>query len=235
MRKLRRAVTVLGAAILLGLGIFLGVHLSRMFRLNSEPRIYSTPALLQQVQTLSQLVTVQYIIEKVEVLEVPSDNVLGKMVGSENRVLLLAHGIVKAGIDFSRLKPDNLQVDGSRIVVKLPYAQITDAYLDEGQSKVIDRTTGLLAPPDKDLEQTARQNALDDITRAARTSGILKDADDRARTQLANLFFQLGFKKVEFQSPWGTDSSIATRQNVLRAGTNLIDLKSPETSGRPAR
>ena len=55
-------------------------------------------------------------------------------------------------------------------------------------------------PPsiNKDLEQTARLNAVEDIRRAARSSGILKDADDRARAQLKNFFQQLGLE-VEFK------------------------------------
>ena len=51
---------------------------------------------------------------------------------------------------------------------------------------------------DKDLEQAARQNALEEIRRSARLSGILKDAEDRARDQIKILFLQLGFEKVDF-------------------------------------
>ena len=72
----------------------------------------------------------------------------------------------------------------------MPPPRVTDAYLDEKQTRVIERTTGLLRVFDKDLEQTARQNAVDDIRRSARNSGILKDADERARSQLKNLFHQ---------------------------------------------
>jgi hypothetical protein len=52
---------------------------------------------------------------------------------------------------------------------------------------------------DKDLEQAARQNAVADIRRAARTAGILKDADERAAAQLRSLFLQMGFEQVEFR------------------------------------
>jgi hypothetical protein len=39
----------------------------------------------------------------------------------------------------------------------------------------------LLRSFDKDLEQNARKQAVEDINRAARNGGILKDADERAR------------------------------------------------------
>jgi hypothetical protein len=199
MQKLKRAAGLLLIILVFGLGIFLGLRLGPLGGERAAPRTYNTPVLLQQVQTLSELVTVKYVLEKVEGIEMPSENMLGQALGSENRVLLLAHGIVKAGVDLKRLKPEDVQVVGKQIVIRLPPAQILDAYLDDAQTKVIDRKTGLLAPPDKDLEQTVRQNAVDGIRRAARVGGILKEADERARLQLGNLLLRLGFEKVDFQ------------------------------------
>src|SRR5262245_605018 len=203
MRNLRKAIVIMAAAVLLGflflIGIFCGFRVAMLTGAAFRPKTPATPALLLQVQALSELTTVKYVIEKVEVLEIPAQNVVGQFIGSQNRVLLLAHGVVKAGIDLNQIQPADLEVSGKQITIKLPTAEIVDAYLDENQTKVIDRTTGLLAPPDKDLEQTARQNALDAIRRAARTNGILSEADLRARAQLINLFTQLGFEKVEFK------------------------------------
>jgi hypothetical protein len=199
MSKVRRILAGLLVAILFGAGLYSGFKLSGWRGFSASPKTYSTPVLLQQVQTLSELVTVKYVMEKVQVLEVPSENLLGQALGSQNRILMLAHGIVKAGIDFKKMKPQDLQVkDKQIIIIRLPPSQITDAYLDEKQTRVIDRQTGLLAPSDKDLEQTTRQGALFDIQRAARENGILKDAEERAQTQLKVFFQQLGFEKVEF-------------------------------------
>jgi|ERR1043166_1019027 hypothetical protein len=200
MFKPRLSIIALLLAILFGLGLVLGVFLPRMAGFGSAPRVYNTAAMLQQVQTLSQLVTVKYVLEKVVVLEVPPESVLGQMFAGESRVLLVAHGIVKAGLDLRQMQPGDLQVSEKKISIKLPPAQITDTYLDEKQTRVIERTTGRFRAFDKDLEQTARQNAVDSIRRAARSGGILKDADERARDQLTNLFRQLGFETVEFRS-----------------------------------
>lgn len=197
MVKSKRATTVL-LAIFFGLGVLCGLKVSWWWSPNSPARLYNTVAILQQVKTLSELVTVQYVIEKMEGLEVPSEHLVGQLIGSENRLLLLAHGTVKAGIDLGKLKPEDLIVDGKIIFITLPRAQITDAYLDEKLTQVIDRKTGLLAPSDKNLEQTVRQNAVEDIRRAAREGGILKAADERARAQLRALLLQIGFEKVQF-------------------------------------
>jgi hypothetical protein len=191
MHKQRMTIAVLFLVILFGCGLLLGLFLPRLAGFTGTPKGFNTATVLQQVKTLSELVTVQYVMEKVIVLEDV------KWFG-ENRVLLVAHGIVKAGVDLDQLKPEDLRVAGKQISLRLPPAQITDAYLDDKQTRVIERTTGLLRAFDKDLEQTARQNAVDDIRRAARTSGILKDADDRAKAQVKNLLLQLGFEEPEF-------------------------------------
>jgi hypothetical protein len=153
----------------------------------------NTATVVEQIQTLSDLVTVKYVVEKVEVLED------AKWYG-ENRVLLLAHGIVKAGIDLKRLKPGDVVVSGKKITIRLPVPQVTDAYLDDSQSRVIDYTTGLLREFNKDLEQTARTDAVDDIQRAARNNGILNDADERAKLELASFLHKAGFEQIEFVS-----------------------------------
>ena len=85
-----------------------------------------------------------------------------------------------------------------RAVIHLPPPRITESFLDETQTRVVERSTGFLRSFDKNLEQTARQNALQDVRHAALTGGILKDADTRARSQLTSLFRQLGFEQVEF-------------------------------------
>ena len=122
------------------------------------------------------------------------------MLPDETRVILVAHGIVKSGVDLSQLKPEDLKISGKRISIRLPPAQITDAYLDEKQTQVIEHNTSFMREFNKDLEHNARQNAIEDIRRAARRGGINRDADERARLELKNLFGQLGFE-VEFRGP----------------------------------
>ena len=184
MQKLRVVLgwAALGILFVLGWG---GGGAGRRWGPGGGPAAYNTTTVLRQVQTLSQLVTVKYVLEKVVVMEDV------KWFG-ESRVLLVASGVVKAGVDLSRLQPADVWVRDKEVVLRLPAAQITDAYLNDRQTRVVERTTGLLRTFDKDLEQTARQLAVDDLRRGARSAGILKDADDRARAQVRNLFEQMG-------------------------------------------
>lgn len=173
-----------------GVGLLIGFVLPRLAGLRSGPTVLNTATVLKQVQTLSQLVTVKYVMEKVVILE-------DVRWYGESRVLLVAHGIVKAGVDLSTIKPADLRISGQRISIKLPPAALSDVYLDDSKTQVIEHKTGVLRTFDKDLQQGARKQAVDDIRRAARQSGIIEDAAERARKQLEGLFLQLGFTDVE--------------------------------------
>lgn len=192
MKNARLLLVVFGLGAFLALGLWLGFLLQRLG--SGTTMVYNTATVLRQVQTLSQLVTVKYVMEKVVVYED-----VKWFPGGDNRVMIIAHGIVKAGVDFQKLKPEDIEVTGKRVRINLPNPQITDCYLDDNQTQIVERSTGLLREFDKNLEQTARQIAVDDIRRGARYAGILKDADERARTQVEKLFQQLGLE-VEFTS-----------------------------------
>jgi len=185
--------------LMLALAVFLGFALSHWLKPGSGLRFGSTQSVVEQVQTLAQLVTVKYVMQKIEIVDSPPDSTLGKFVQGDNRVLLLAQGIVKAGIDLRQIQPGDVTVSGKKISIKLPLPQITDAYLDDAQTKVVDWQKGFLRDFDKDLEQTTRQNAVDDLRRAARENGILNDANERARLELKSFFEQAGFDPVEFR------------------------------------
>jgi len=190
MLKTRLIILGLVLAIGAGVALFIALLWVPLPLSSAPPRIQNTATMLKRVQTLSELVTVKYVLEKVVILEDI------KWYG-ENRVLLVAHGVVKAGVDLQEIKPEDVRVDDKKVVVKLPPARITDVYLDDKKTRVVDRTTGLLRAFDKDLEQSARRQAVEDLSISARFNGINGDAEERARLQLTNLFHQLGLE-VEF-------------------------------------
>ena len=193
MNKLRLLIIAFILLCIFGTGLFIGRVIPRFAQTTTAPQIQSTATILREVQTLSQLVTVKYVLERVVILEDM------KWYG-DNRVALVAHGVVKAGIDFSQLKPDQIHIENKSIRLKLPSPILTDAYLDEKQTQVLERSTGLMRAFDKDLEQNARRQALGELARAARQTGILADADERAISQLTNLFHQLGFTAIKIES-----------------------------------
>ena len=178
--------------VIFALGLFFGLLSYRWYQARGSGG-YSGPALLVKVQTLSQFVTVKYSLEKV----VEFDD--AKWYG-ESRVLLVAHGVVKAGIDLSQLAPGDIRISGKNISMTLPRARITDVYLDDHQTQIVDHTTGILRVFDKDLEQNARRQAVEELRLAASQNGILKEAAEKGQARLTILLYQLGFTNINLQS-----------------------------------
>jgi hypothetical protein len=187
---MRQIVISLIMAIIFLVGVRVGVKWADM-KNKPGPREENTTTVVQQIQSLADLITVKYVEEKVVILH--DERWYG-----ESHVLLLAHGIVKAGIDLKKLSPGDVSISGKTITLRLPDPQITDAYLDDRETRVIDHTTGLFRQFDKDLEQTARKTAVADLRFAARQAGIINDADVRAKMELAVFLHQAGYERIAF-------------------------------------
>ncbi len=190
---LKKAAAALGViAIIFALGLFLGWMGFKWFA-SPSGSLFNTATLVKKVQTLSQFTTVKYTLEKVVVFED------AKWYG-ENRVLLVAHGVVKAGIDLDRMDPKDIRIFGKKITMTLPRPRVTDVYLDDDRTEIVDRSTGILRVFDKDLEQNARRAAVEELRRGALQNGILNDAAERGRSQLTILLYQLGFTDIDLRS-----------------------------------
>ena len=194
----RLAVALVVLALLIGVGIALTIGL--LIKRSTGGRTFpNTATVVQQIQSLSELVTVKYVVEKV----VPYEDVkyFADLVPlGENKVILLAHGIVKAGVDLSQVQAGDVEVNATSISITLPAARVTDAYLDEKHTQVLDRQTGLFRSFDKGLEQKVRQYALAEVSRGARQNGIEREANERARAQLTGFLKAIGFTEVEVRT-----------------------------------
>jgi hypothetical protein len=162
---------------------------------NPTPTIYPDPVtVVLQVRALARLESAQYTIEKVITAETGQE-MLGGLFG--DRLLFVAHGDVIAGVDLSKMQATDITVtpDG-RATVILPAPEIFVATLDNDQSYVYDRQTGLLTRGDANLETQARQVAEQEIERAALEDGILDLASRNAASFIESLLISLGFEDV---------------------------------------
>lgn len=161
------------------------------------PTIYPDgAAIVRAVAPLARLESVQYSIEKVIVAET-NQGAFAFLTG--DRLLLVAHGTVIAGVDLSKLEADDIEVypDG-RVVITVPAAEIFIATLDNDKTYVYDRDTGIFSPGNINLETEARRAAEDQIEEAALEDGILDTAQINAEAVLTQLVLGLGFEEVVF-------------------------------------
>ena len=158
--------------------------------LNPTPTVIVDPVtIVRQVRSLARLETIQYSVEKVITAE-SGQGPFGFLFG--DRLLLVAHGEVIAGVDLSKLSPDDLRVRDNVLYVSLPEPEIFVATLDNEQTYVYDRETGILTQRDINLESTARQAAEQAIREAALEDNILNQARVNAENYLHRLFIDIG-------------------------------------------
>ncbi len=116
-----------------------------------------------------------------------------------DKLLLVAHGEVLAGVDLSQLKASDVSVHGNAVTVHLPQAQILMTRIDNGRTRVYSRTTGLLVPADPNLESQVCLAAEQEFAQAALADGVLDKARQNARTAVSALLSGLGFQRVDVQ------------------------------------
>ena len=165
--------------------------------LNPTPTIIPDPVtIIREVQSLARLETIQYSVQKVITAEV-NQGVLGPLFG--DKLLLVAHGTVIAGVDLANLTVENLWLEGDTLYVKMPKAEVFVATLDNNKSYIYDRTTGLLRKSDANLESNARLVAENEILNGAKDDGILDQAQINAEIYLERLFNTLSYQRVLFE------------------------------------
>ncbi|HXY52016.1 MAG TPA: DUF4230 domain-containing protein [Terriglobales bacterium] len=156
----------------------------------------SQPAVVNRIQQLRRLETVVYTMDKIVSGEHTSSILPDFLAG--DRLLMLVHGEVVAGIDFSNLEPGDVQITGGQVHLHLPAPSVFGTRLDSARTRVYSRQTGLLVPTDPDLETQVRQEAERQLHDAAVADGILKTAQQNAQTTLVSLLQGLGFTEVTF-------------------------------------
>ncbi|HEX7283639.1 MAG TPA: DUF4230 domain-containing protein [Vicinamibacterales bacterium] len=154
----------------------------------------SQPTVIQHIQQLQRLETVVYSMEKIVTGAQNSAFLPQFLVG--DRLLLIVHGEVTAGVDLAAIDPSTVKVDGKTVSINLPTPMIFSTRIDNARSRVYARETGLFSTPDPQLESEVRRAAERELTNAALDGGILRTAAANARTTLTSLLLGLGFETV---------------------------------------
>lgn len=171
------------------------------------PTVIDRGGTIQQIRSLNRLETQSYSVERVVEASVQRGNALDLILGE--RLLLIASGNVIAGVDLSKLRPEDVTIsdDGGSITINLPPSEIFFAALDNTRTRVYDKQTGigtrLIGGENKDLETQARQNAEGEILRAACEGGVMQKAADEARVAMEQFLRVLEFERISVNAPAG--------------------------------
>jgi Protein of unknown function (DUF4230) len=161
------------------------------------PQIDVRSVVVKQVQDSSELTTALFTMEAV--VPTQQDATMGGVVIGSTKLLYIAHGEVRAGIDLSKIALTDVQAQGDNLTVRLPMPKLLDSKIDVSRSSVYDYSRGALGlGPDvaPQLQSLAQQQALQKITDAACEKGILTQANDRAKLVLGQLLKAPAYKTI---------------------------------------
>ena len=154
------------------------------------------PVVVRQIQQLQRLETVFYTLENVVEGEHDYTTLLPKLLTAD-RILLIGHGEVVAGVDLGKIGSGDVVVQGRAVTLRLPAAEIFSTRIDNQKSRVYSRDTGILVPIDPNLETDVRREAERQLREGALKDGILTAAARNAHATLTSFLKGLGFEQVE--------------------------------------
>ena len=190
---------VIGAVLVIG-AFFIGGITGVFNPFASSEYTQVGPSVVDSVQALADLTTV----EMVEYTTIEKGNDAGWLNwAAGDRIFLFAVARIGAGVDFEQVKVEDFEVDEDtgRVIIRMPRPEIQFVEVDEDQTQVYDRDTGLFTKGDPQLESDARSVARDVLLQGAMDRGILQLADENARSTLTEFLQGLGYTQIEFLAP----------------------------------
>jgi hypothetical protein len=187
------AVILVGAVVWMSTGLGL-LHLLRGGRTQIN---VDQPTVVRQIQQLRRLETVSYTMDKIISGE-HANAYLPKFLAGD-RLLLVVHGEVVAGIDLAGLQSGNVSIQGQKVSIHLPGSEVFSTRIDNARTRVYSRDTGLFSSPDPNLESEVREVAERQLQQAALQDGILKSAADNARSTISSMLQGFGFHEVDIR------------------------------------
>jgi hypothetical protein len=162
----------------------------------STPTPTPTPrVIITEIKSLGRLETVTFMMQTVIDLEREPANIWEQVFGTDE-LLLVASGEVVAGFDLSRIREQDITVRGDHVTMVLPPPEILYSRVDNEETYVYERNTGLFRKPDPRIESEARQLAEQAMLERAQQGDILRQAEANGRLQVEALLRSLGFTEI---------------------------------------
>lgn len=183
---------------------------------SSKPPVDPGSLIVSQVQEVSELTTAMFEMDSV----VP---VSDKGFLAESKLLYIAHGNVRVGIDLSEFESDDVQVSGEKITVTLPPLKILGSNLDLEHSDVYSYSRGFLGrgPAVVNLQTQAQREALNRVEEAACRNWLMKIAGERVQKTVENLLSQVlkdrGYTEIIVKAQLPPDGSCSSHVSDQRS------------------
>lgn len=164
----------------------------------SKAKVEIPTLIVNQIREASELTTTIFVTQAV--VPTSGDRKLGKIVLATTKLLYIANGEVRAGVDLGELTAENIKVNNNQIEIQLPPPKILDRKIDVNQSQVYDYNRGFLGlGPDiaPELQTLAQRETLLKITETACNQGILLEANEKAVLTITKFLNISGYNNVK--------------------------------------
>ena len=152
--------------------------------------IDDTPVIVTKIRSLGELTTACYYDEIV--LTGTKQNLL-----SDDRLVIIAKGTVRAGIDLMEMTDDRLRFSGDTVFVRLPAPQYLDIIVNPSDFEVFAETGKWTHEQVTSLQNTARQRLL----MGADHYGLKSKAYEGAMEAVTDLLVASGYTYIRFDHP----------------------------------
>ncbi len=149
-----------------------------------------------KIKDLNQLGTVEF---KVSKIIAGTDDLSWYKVGGR-KIMFSCEAVIKAGIDFSKLKKADIVIDNKMVSLKLPKAEIIYIKIDHNKIKEEFKETGMFRSEftnkEKDELLVLGEKSIRD---AVPSMGIIASAQSNAKLFLSSYLRACGFKDVSVE------------------------------------
>lgn len=168
---------MLPIAILLALGA--GYVGNTLLQALTAPREIKATVTLESIQALSELSTVRYNFSSIVTTERDMPGLLAGLYGERQAMVAVGH--VRAGVDLGQMTEEDIIRGEDVLVITLPPPNLQDCFLNENQSYIVFRETGLFSRNAPDLDSSARSYAVQQFRAAALEANILDEVNHQTQ------------------------------------------------------
>lgn len=181
-------------------GLWLAYQIIQITSTSKDP-VDPGSLIVRQVRDVSELTTAMFEMDAVVPVS-ETGPIIVNIPLTKSKLLYIAHGNVRVGVDLSEFQADDVQVERDKITVTLPALKVLDSKLDLDHSKVYSYDRGILGwgPDVVNLQGQAQREAVKKVEEAACQDWLIKTASDRVEKTVEHLLSQVlkdrGYREI---------------------------------------
>ena len=180
-----------------------------LFRFSTPVSIEPSTPIVDKIKNIQELSTTVQTIETI--VPASAERRLGDFPVATTRLLYIARGEIRAGVDLAELTDADVRVTENKIEIDLPPAKILDSKIDVNHSRVYDYNRGFLnLGPDvaPQLQTLAQRETLVEIVNTACSENILEQANIKAKVAITQLLNSTSEQKIVVNTTKPNDCKI---------------------------